>query len=577
MIVSGLASESRRGGAIDRFRGRLIWPIRDITGEVIGFGARKLREDDQGPKYLNTPETPLYKKSQVLYGIDLAKKEIAQDRPRGRRRGLHRRHGLPSGRRDHRDRHLRHLLRRRPHQDPAPAADGQLALGGGVHLRRRRRRAEGRAARLRGRPEVRRRVRRSRSPRTAWTPANCAWPRATRPSSRSVEGRTPLFEFAHPVGRRAARPASPEGQVGRAGGDRPDRGPDQGRGDPAQVRRACSSGLLGHVTDTQFVVRRVSQLARWEHGGSRAATRGATGPPGPTGTGRRTAPGTVPRRAAARPAAPGWTCAARPTAWSANCSSSPCSIPELVSPAFDAYGEDEFTGPPYAAVRRAIARGRRHRARRRRLPGPGPGGRARRHGADAMVTELAVEPVMHKVPEIYAGEVLVRVRLQRRRPPRRPGARRAAPGWPPRACPPTPRRRPRSRTSCGPSSSTASGCGCRARRRCERLRGSGARGPCDGPGAGGTCGVRGAGLCVTGRTRVVTCCEKRRTTLVAGPCRGPHWVTEPEPSRARRALIGGGRLRADPARGPRSRSRPNSRLFRAWPRWWHGVRWRDRT
>ena len=64
----------------DRFRGRLIWPIRDMTGAVIGFGARKLYEDDQGPKYLNTPETTLYKKSQVLYGIDLAKRSIAKDR-----------------------------------------------------------------------------------------------------------------------------------------------------------------------------------------------------------------------------------------------------------------------------------------------------------------------------------------------------------------------------------------------------------------------------------------------------------------------------------------------------------------
>lgn len=77
--LTGIFSEGNRG-IYDRFRGRLIWPIRDISGATIGFGARKLYEDDQGPKYLNTPETQLYKKSQVLYGVDLAKKEITKTR-----------------------------------------------------------------------------------------------------------------------------------------------------------------------------------------------------------------------------------------------------------------------------------------------------------------------------------------------------------------------------------------------------------------------------------------------------------------------------------------------------------------
>lgn len=77
--ASGLVSEGQRG-IYDRFRGRLVWPIRDVTGEPIGFGARKLYEDDQGPKYLNTPETALYKKANVLYGLDLAKGAIRSER-----------------------------------------------------------------------------------------------------------------------------------------------------------------------------------------------------------------------------------------------------------------------------------------------------------------------------------------------------------------------------------------------------------------------------------------------------------------------------------------------------------------
>jgi DNA primase len=80
LVTAGLSREARSGSRIDRFRGRLLWPIRDISGDIIGFGARRLREDDDGPKYLNTPETPIYKKSHVLYGIDLAKREIAKQR-----------------------------------------------------------------------------------------------------------------------------------------------------------------------------------------------------------------------------------------------------------------------------------------------------------------------------------------------------------------------------------------------------------------------------------------------------------------------------------------------------------------
>jgi DNA primase len=79
LLAGGLASQGRRG-AVDRFRNRLIWPIRDLPGEVIAFGARKLAEDDPGAKYLNTPETALFKKSSVLYGADLAKRDIAQRR-----------------------------------------------------------------------------------------------------------------------------------------------------------------------------------------------------------------------------------------------------------------------------------------------------------------------------------------------------------------------------------------------------------------------------------------------------------------------------------------------------------------
>ncbi|WP_204163584.1 DNA primase [Nocardioides gilvus] len=77
MTVSGLVAKGR--SEYDRFRGRLLWPIREPNGDTIGFGARRIFEDDRiEAKYLNTSETPIYKKSQVLYGLDLARREIAR-------------------------------------------------------------------------------------------------------------------------------------------------------------------------------------------------------------------------------------------------------------------------------------------------------------------------------------------------------------------------------------------------------------------------------------------------------------------------------------------------------------------
>lgn len=76
--AAGLSREGRRG-PMDRFHRRLLWPIRSSAGEVIGFGARRLFDDDQmEAKYVNTPETTLYKKSNVLFGLDLAKRDIAR-------------------------------------------------------------------------------------------------------------------------------------------------------------------------------------------------------------------------------------------------------------------------------------------------------------------------------------------------------------------------------------------------------------------------------------------------------------------------------------------------------------------
>jgi DNA primase len=80
LYKAGLSREGRRG-PIDRFHRRLLWPLKDLGGDVVGFGARKIFDDDPiEAKYVNTSATPIFNKSQILFGIDLAKREIAKRR-----------------------------------------------------------------------------------------------------------------------------------------------------------------------------------------------------------------------------------------------------------------------------------------------------------------------------------------------------------------------------------------------------------------------------------------------------------------------------------------------------------------
>jgi len=76
MVKAGLASRSRRDSLIDRFRGRVMFPIYDVRGDAVGFGARIL--EGEGPKYLNSSESPIYHKSRLLYGLNWAKSDIVR-------------------------------------------------------------------------------------------------------------------------------------------------------------------------------------------------------------------------------------------------------------------------------------------------------------------------------------------------------------------------------------------------------------------------------------------------------------------------------------------------------------------
>lgn len=399
LVLSGLSQEGRRG-PIDRFRGRLMWPIRDIGGEVVGFGARKLYEADNGPKYLNTPETAIYKKSQVLYGIDLAKKEIAKSS----------RAVVVEGYTDVMACHLAGVT-------TAIATCGTAF--GGDHIKILRRLlmdngsarviftfdgdAAGQKAALRAFEDDQKFAAETYiaiAP-DGMDPCELRLAKGDEAVADLAEPRTPLFEFAlrqivgrydldTPAGRAAAldEAAPVVARIKNSG---------------AQHEVAVElAGLLG-ILDTQFVVKRVAQLARW------ARERGGRRSPAPA-RGPQQYEAAAPRRTGAGPALN-----LRNPVYATERELLKLALqrPELVSPAFDAYGVDEFTAAPYAAVREAVmeAGGAEYGVQDPqeflvRVREAAPDDTVR-----AMVTELAVEAIMRRtVDETYAGEQLVTVR-----------------------------------------------------------------------------------------------------------------------------------------------------------------------
>lgn len=408
LLMAGLSQDGRRG-PIDRFRGRLMWPIRDISGEVVGFGARKLRDDDNGPKYLNTPDTAIYKKSQVLYGVDLAKKDIAKVS----------RAVVVEGYTDVMACHLAGIT-------TAIATCGTAF--GTDHIKILRRLlmdngsarviftfdgdAAGQKAALRAFEDDQKFAAETYiaiAP-DGMDPCELRLSKGDAAVQDLVEPRTPLFEFAI---RQIVSRYDLETPAGRASAL------DEAGPIVARIKNGASqhevavqlAGILG-ILDTQFVVKRVAQMARW------ARDRGGRGPAGPPdGRGGQAGRPQGSYDSGASPALSGPALNLRSPAHRTERELLKLALqrPELVSPAFDAYGVDEFTAPPYAAVRRAIedAGGAEQglgsapeylAAVREAAPND---------AVRALVTELAVEVFHGKtIDEAYAGEQLVRVRLR---------------------------------------------------------------------------------------------------------------------------------------------------------------------
>ncbi|WP_406426961.1 DNA primase [Streptomyces sp. NBC_01589] len=402
LITSGLSQDGRRG-PIDRFRGRLMWPISDTSGEVVGFGARKLRDDDNGPKYLNTPDTAIYKKSQVLYGIDLAKKDIAKAS----------RAVVVEGYTDVMACHLAGIT-------TAIATCGTAF--GGDHIKILRRLlmdngsarviftfdgdSAGQKAALRAFEDDQKFAAETYiaiAPDNM-DPCDLRLVKGDEAVRDLVEPRTPLFEFAlrQIVGRYDLETPAGRGAA-----------LDEAAPVVARIKNSSSqhevavqlAGMLG-ILDTQFVVKRVAQLARW------ARDRGDRGPaPAPA----RGGPQHQQARPTAGPSGPALHLRSPAHRTERELLKLALQRPALVAPAFDAYGVDEFTAPPYAAVRQCIAEagGAERGLADTREYLVGVLGAAPNDTVRKLVTELAVE-VFHgkSIDEAYAGEHLVKVRLR---------------------------------------------------------------------------------------------------------------------------------------------------------------------
>ena len=418
LTLSGLSQDGRRG-PIDRFRGRLMWPIRDITGEVVGFGARRLREDDNGPKYLNTPETPIYRKSQVLYGIDLAKRDI----------GKQGRAVVVEGYTDVMACHLSGVT-------TAIATCGTAF--GGEHVKILRRvltdnsrsevvftfdgDAAGQKAALRAFEDDQKFAARTSiavSP-GGMDPCDLRLAKGDEAVRQLIEERSPLFEFAirsfvkqHNLDTAEGRSAALEQAA-----------PVVARIKDVSIQHDYAvrlGGMLG-ILDERFVTNRVRQLARYAAQGGAGRGRGGQGQAQVRGGGAppQAGPGAAgPRQSGPAPAggaAGGPALYMRTPALHRERELLKLALqhPKLVAPAFDAYLADEFTAAPYATVRAAIeaaggvAAAADSAAYLARVRDAAPD-----DGVRSLITELAVEPPRsRREPDaIYAGEQLAGVRL----------------------------------------------------------------------------------------------------------------------------------------------------------------------